>query len=155
VIAGDPREDFSPYRTQIERLGITKNVILDLRHIPFSELSKYFAACDVVALPYRRIYQSGVLQLAYGFGRPVVVTDVGGLGDVVRSDRTGVIAPTPDAPGVASAIRQLLADPAGAAEMGTRARHHAETTYSWATIARSIGDVYRSVAPVPPGSRAG
>lgn len=154
VIAGEPREDFSPYRRQIQSLNLMGHVVLDLRHIPFAELPKYFSACDLVAFPYRRIYQSGVLQLAYGYSRPVVVNDVGGLGEVVREDRTGAVAETPDARGLASAIRQVLIDPASAAEMGRRARHIAETKYSWAAVAHKIGEVYHSVDGGLPRGRA-
>jgi glycosyltransferase involved in cell wall biosynthesis len=120
VIAGRPGDDFKSYRRQIEELGLQQYVISDLRYIPFDEFGKFFAAADVVALPYRRIYQSGVLQVAYAFGRPVAVTNVGGLGDTVTEDGTGLVAPTADAHGVASVIGELLSNPARAEEMGER-----------------------------------
>ncbi len=145
MICSEPRKDFTPFQQQIGKFALTGRVILDLRYIPFVEFSRYFLAADVVALPYRHIYQSGVLQLAYGFGRPVVVTDVGGLAEAVREDHTGVIATVPDARGLASAIRQVLSDPAAAALMGSRGRRLAETKYSWQTIAQKMAEVYRSV----------
>ena len=146
VIAGDPRMDVSEYERTIERLALGSRVLMDLRYIPFGEFAKFFVACDVVALPYRRNYQSGILQLAYGFGRPVIVTDVGGISDAVRSDETGVVAGSGDAQALAEAIRQILADPESTRMMGRRARHVAETKYSWGAVARIVTEVYESVS---------
>jgi D-inositol-3-phosphate glycosyltransferase len=145
VIAGKPMEDFEPYKRQIARLGLQRHVIADLRYIPFDEFEKFFSAADVVALPYQRIYQSGVLQLAYAFGRPVVVTNVGGLGDTVTEDHTGLVASAADAQGVACAISELLSNPSGAEVLGGRARQLAETKYSWQTVAGKVIEVYCSL----------
>jgi D-inositol-3-phosphate glycosyltransferase len=147
VIAGKPTEDFASYKRRIQQLGLQKRVISDLRYIPFDEFAKFFLAADVVALPYQRIYQSGVLQLAYAFGRPVVVTNVGGLGPTVSEDCTGLVAPATDAQAVASTLGKLLSDPVAAEEMGKRGRQLAETKYSWDGVAHRIIDVYRCLPP--------
>ena len=144
VVAGEPLEDFGPYRREIERLGLAGRTLLDLRYVPFEEFPKYFAAADAVVFPYRNIYQSGVLQLAYGYARPVVGTDVGGLREQIVEDGTGVVAPTEDPPALAAAIRRLLADPA-AETMGLRGRALAESKYAWETVAKTVIEVYRSV----------
>ncbi len=145
TIAGEPQEDFTPYKLLVEQFGLSNRVLTDLRYIPLAEFPKYFRSADVVVLPYRRIYQSGILQLAYGFGRPVIVTDVGGLNQAVVEDQTGLVVGTEDPEGLASAIRQLLADPASAEGMGKRARRLAETKYSWSASAEEVGKVYQSI----------
>jgi glycosyltransferase involved in cell wall biosynthesis len=145
TIAGEPLEDFAPYQALVEQLALTDRVLTDLRHISFAEFAKYFRSADVVVLPYRRIYQSGILQLAYGFGRPVVVTDVGGLGEAVSNDQTGSTVPAEDPRSLALAMRLLLADPGAAEEMGQRGRRLAETKYSWSAIAQEVSDVYHSI----------
>lgn len=145
VIAGGLRMDFSEYQQAIDRLGLRDRVLRDLRYIPFGEFAKFFVACDVVVLPYRRIYQSGVLQLAYGFARPVVVTNVGGISDSVLEDQTGIVARSVDADALADAITEILSDPERARMMGWRARHLAETKYSWETVAGIVAKVYESV----------
>src|SRR5262249_17499427 len=58
VIAGEPLEAFTPYHSQITRLGLADRVVCDLRYIPFDQLPNYFLASDVVAFPYRHVYQS-------------------------------------------------------------------------------------------------
>lgn len=145
VIAGHPRMDLAPLRRLIGRLGLTDRIRTDFRYLPLDEFSRFFVACDVVVLPYRRIYQSGVLQLAYGFGRPVVVTDVGGIGEAVREDRTGIVAAPEDADAMAAAMAEVLRDPEAARKMGARARYLAQSKYSWDRIAREVAHVYESV----------
>lgn len=153
VIAGGLRMDFSEYQQAIDRLASRDRVLKDLRYIPLGEFAKFFVACDVVVLPYRRIYQSGVLQLAYGFARPVVVTNVGGISDSVLEDQTGVVARSVDADALADAITDILSDPERARMMGWRARHLAETKYSWESVASSVAKVYESVCADRRGSR--
>ena len=147
IIAGPPTEDFAPYRRLIRQLNLSDRVITDLRYIPFAEFPRYFSACDLVAFPYRRISQSGVLQLAYAYAKPVVVTNVGGLAEAVAEDRTGLIATTPDPEGFSNAIHAGLADPEEAIRMGERGRLLTATKYSWSAIVKEIAQVYQMGAP--------
>jgi len=151
VIAGYPNEDFGPYETQLRREGIRERVVTDLRWLPFSEMQTYFHAASVVVLPYRRISQSGVLQLAYAYERPLVVTDVGGIAETILEDETGLVAGVDDPASIARAVRELLSDPERAAEMGRRARRYAETKYSWAQVAQRVAELYKQVDGGSPG----
>lgn len=60
-------------------------------YTPDKEVEKYFAASDLVVLPYESATQSGIVQIAYGFEKPVIVTNVGGLPDVVANGKTGYV----------------------------------------------------------------
>lgn len=145
IIAGKPFENMTPYLQALARKNLERNVLLDLRWIPFEEMPKYFLASDVVVFPYRQAYQSGVLQLAYGFGRPVVVTDVGELGVTVAEDGTGIVAKAVTSQDLAEAINRALGNREAAERMGRRGRHLAETKYSWEAIAQRCLDVYASI----------
>ncbi len=147
IIAGRPLEDMTQYLQAIARGNLERSVLLDLRWIPFEEMPKYFLAADVVVFPYRQAYQSGVLQLAYGFGRPVVVTDGGELGITVAEDGTGVVAKGVTSHDLAEAISHLLENRDIAEMMGRRGRRLAETKYSWQAIAKTCLDVYASITP--------
>ena len=149
VIAGLPGEDFRPYQNLINSLGIADRVVLALRWIPSDEVPNYFGPADVVVLPYRRIHFSAVLQLAYAHGKPLIVTNVGGIDETVSEDHTGIVAVSPDAQGIAAAIRQFLSDPVAAAQMGERGRRLAETKYSWRMVAREVMEIYRQVLSRP------
>lgn len=145
VIAGEPLEDFGRYQRLIEALGGADRIVQDLKYVAFEDFPKYFLAADMVALPYRRISQSGILQLAYGFAKPVVVTDVGGLAEAVREDGTGVIVDDLTDQQLAEAIRRLLSDPGAAARMGMRGRFLAETKYSWRSVAANVARIYAGI----------
>lgn len=73
-------------------------------YTPDREVEQYFAACDIVVLPYESATQSGIVQIAYGFRKPVVVTDVGGLPDVVADNRTGYVVAPRDENAIAEAV---------------------------------------------------
>ena len=148
LIAGYPNEDFGPYERRMFSLGVRERVVVNLRWIAYSEMQEYFNAASIVALPYRRISQSGIIQLAYAYARPVVVTDVGGIGEVVSEDGTGVIAKSEDVAGIAEAIQVLLSDPERAARMGQRGRDLAGTKYAWPGVARQVVGFYRMVHAV-------
>jgi glycosyltransferase involved in cell wall biosynthesis len=97
-----------------------------------------------VALPYRKIDSSGVLATALGHGRPAVVTDVGGLPDAIRAFGAGRVVPPNDAPALAAAIRELLAeDELAKAFEGAEAARRALT---WDAAAAAHEAVYREVA---------
>jgi glycosyltransferase involved in cell wall biosynthesis len=77
-------------------------------YIPDREVEKFFAACDVVVLPYESATQSGVVQIAYSFEKPVIVTDVGGLPDVVEDGKTGYIIPPCDPANIVQTVLKFF-----------------------------------------------
>lgn len=79
------------YDNLIEKNGISENIYMTDGHIPIGEVEKFFAACDMVVLPYESATQSGVIQVAYSFDKPVLATNVGGLPDVVFHKKTGYL----------------------------------------------------------------
>jgi len=103
LIAGEFYEDEKPYRDQIEKLGISKNLILRTEFIPDSEVKYYLCATDAVVQPYRNATQSGVTPLAYHFEKPMIVTNVGGLPSLVPDEKAGLVA-EPNAESIADAI---------------------------------------------------
>ncbi len=103
------------YVSQIKHLalsspGLEADVIINDGYMPDREVEKYFAACDMVVLPYESATQSGIVQIAYGFGKPVTVTNVGGLPDVVSDGRTGYVAPPQDEKALAEAVVRYFAE---------------------------------------------
>ena len=107
LIAGEFYEDDQPYLDQIERLGIGDSLILKTNFIPDNEVKYYFGAVDLVVQPYRSATQSGVTPLSYHFEKPMVVTNVGGLPDLVPHERVGLVA-EPDPVSIAHAIRRYI-----------------------------------------------
>lgn len=113
-------------------------------HVPDSQVPGLFAAASCVALPYRQASQSGVGALAKAHGRPLVVTDVGGLAELV-SDGSGLLVPAEDPRRLAEALVSVLTEPElarRAAEAGVRS---AEGEASWASVADRTLAAYREV----------
>jgi D-inositol-3-phosphate glycosyltransferase len=96
IVAGEFYEDENFYREKIKELGIENNVILHADFIPTDAVRYYFAAADLVVQPYRTATQSGISQVAYHFEKPMIVTNVGGLSEIVPHGKAGyVVEPTP------------------------------------------------------------
>jgi glycosyltransferase involved in cell wall biosynthesis len=91
IIAGEFYEDEEKYRKKIRQLGLEKHIRLYSDYIPNEEIPVYFSASDVVVLPYVSATQSAIVPVAYNFNKPVIVTDVGGLSEVVKNGLTGFI----------------------------------------------------------------
>ena len=104
IVAGEFYDDREKYEQALHALG--GSVILHDRFIPDDEVRYYFSAADAVVLPYRSATQSGVTQIAYNFCTPMIVTDVGGLAEIVPDDKVGYVC-KPTAEGVANAIEEL------------------------------------------------
>lgn len=103
-IVGDFGDDKDIYLKQIEENHLEGCINIVEGYIPDQEVEKYFAAADLVVLPYVSATQSGIVQIAYGFEKPVVVTNVGGLPDVVWDKETGYVVPSRSPEAIAKAI---------------------------------------------------
>ncbi len=136
IVAGEFWEPLASYQDLAASLGIDSIVTWEPRYIPNEELPLYFAACDAVVLPYTQASQSGVIQLAFGAGRPVITTNVGGLPEVVEEGRTGLLVPPGDAQALAECIAQFFANRFGPV-LEERLRQHA-SSFSWAHMVRVL-----------------
>jgi D-inositol-3-phosphate glycosyltransferase len=91
IVAGEFYEDAKPYLDQIEQHGLKEKVILSNDFIPNDEVSVYFCAADAVIQTYLNATQSGVTQIAYFYNKPIIVTNVGGLAELVPDNKVGYI----------------------------------------------------------------
>lgn len=103
LIAGEFYEQEEGYREQIKNLGLTEKVIIRNEFIPDADLRLYFSAADLIVQPYKTATQSGVTQVAFHFEKPMLVTNVGGLGEIVHDHKMGY-AVHPNAESIAEAI---------------------------------------------------
>jgi glycosyltransferase involved in cell wall biosynthesis len=111
------------------------------RFVTDPEIPAFMRRADLVALPYRNIEQSGVLYTALAFGRPLVLSAVGGFPEIAERGAARLVPPD-DPSALADALRELLADPAAREELSRRARAAAEGPYSWQRIAGRTLELY-------------
>jgi len=91
LIVGDFDGDKDQYLELINQCDILEIIEIHDGYIPDQDVEKFFVACDLVVLPYESATQSGIVQIAYGFDKPVIATSVGGLPEVVRNGETGYL----------------------------------------------------------------
>ncbi|MEI8031763.1 MAG: glycosyltransferase [Chlorobiaceae bacterium] len=108
LVAGEFHEDIGRYRRLIMKLDLAGSVELRPGYVSAEESARLFAATDAVVLPYRRATQSGVAELAYACGVPVIVTPVGSLADAVQHGVTGWVAPVASPEGISAAVEEFL-----------------------------------------------
>lgn len=109
LIAGDFAGSKDEYSQMISELQMEPYIEIYDSYIPDKEVEKFFAACDIVVLPYISATQSGIVQIAYGFEKPVIVTDVGGLPEVVIDNKTGYVVESQNSEQLAERIIQFFA----------------------------------------------
>ncbi len=97
LIAGEFYCDSAPYFKMIEELGVQNKVIMHNHFIADQEVGNYFGTADIVVQPYKHATQSGVTQIGYHFEKPMLVTDVGGLSEIIPHQKVGyVVDPKPE-----------------------------------------------------------
>ncbi len=144
LIAGMPTKymDMNALFRQVEELHLRDAVIFDSRYLAMEEIAPLMFRADVVVLPYLNSSQSGAVQVAYSFGRPVVATNVGAFPDVIDDGLSGFLVPPASPRELGKAITTIINDKERAAEMGRYAKHLSETKFAWPPIARNILEVY-------------
>ncbi|MEE9224889.1 MAG: glycosyltransferase [Bacteroidota bacterium] len=104
LVVGEFYEDERPYREKTRRLELENVVTTVSNYVPNEKVRVYFSAADVVVLPYVSATQSGIVQIAYNFNKPVIATRVGGLPEAVRDGETGFLVPPNNPQALADAI---------------------------------------------------
>ena len=143
LIAGKPwKTDFAGYQQQIDALGIRDACIGHIRFIPDEEVPVYYGAADLVVLPYRRIYQSGVVLMAMSYGKAVLVSDIPGMLEVVCEGETGFVFHAGDASDLALRIHMLFSSPESLKDVARCGQELMARKYDWSSIGRQTRDLY-------------
>lgn len=145
LIIGKPLTDIAPFQAVLASLNLPPNrAQLVARYASFEEMNGLFEAATVVALPYLNGWNSGVLASAFGFGKPVVATRVGGFDEVIQDGESGMLVPADDVDALACALKQVIEDKelrktlaAGAASEGAAS--------TWKEVAAISTEIYDQV----------
>lgn len=143
VIAGQPWNGFQSFQDIIDELDLDAHVHTWLEFVPDQQVEALFAAADLAVFPYRHFEaQSGATTLALSFGVPILVSDVGGLSDLVDDPRA--VVPPNDPEALAGAMCAVLDDERLHAKLAMDARRQA-AELDWTGIARQTEEVYQAV----------
>jgi D-inositol-3-phosphate glycosyltransferase len=139
IIAGEFYTDEKPYFEMAERLGIEDKLVWKNNFISNEEVGIYFCAADLVVQPYKHATQSGVTQIAYHFEKPMIVTDVGGLAEIVPDGVSGYLV-SPDASEIAKKIAYFFENPAQS-EILKMGLLQEKKKYLWSVMTKNLIDL--------------
>lgn len=143
IIAGEYYDDEDSYKNLIENLEYPETVLEHTHFIPDDAVGKYFGAADLVVQPYKSATQSGISQLAIYFEKPMVVTDVGGLKEIIGDEKGGFVV-KPEVESIRQAIIRYLEE-TDRQEMVSYIQLLKER-YSWSKFCNEILELYRETA---------
>lgn len=146
VIAGKVwKDDFSKYDDLIKKHGLASNVVSHIHYIPDDDVANYYRAADLVVLPYRKIYQSGVLLMAMSYSVPVLASDIPGMTEIIVDDKTGYIFKSEDVEGLSTKLIQVLSNMDDLRKTGKAGFETVSSSYDWNVIGRKTHEVYEAI----------
>ena len=140
IVAGEFYTKAGPYLELIEKLDLQKKVILKTTFIPENEVNRYFSAADLIVQPYKSATQSGVTQIGYHFEKAMLVTNVGGLPEIIPDQKIGYVV-EPDKLAIADAIFNFY-EKGRQTEFENNIREE-KKKFSWTNLVHAFLDVYR------------
>ena len=142
IIAGEYYSDSQKYQDLIEAHHLANDVILRNDFIPNEEVANYFCACDIIAQPYKTATQSGVTQIGFHFEKPMLVTNVGGLAEIILDGKIGFVT-QPEKKEIANALfRFFSSDIAKNFEANLIEE---KKKYEWSAMYQNIMKLYNQV----------
>jgi len=149
IIAGRPKEGecegyWKSIQATISRTIGPSSVIQDIEYVSDDKVEVYFKAADVLALPYREIFQSGILFLAYSYGLPVVAADVGSFRETLVEGKTGFLCRPHDPNDLCKTLEEYFISDlfTNLGEARERIREHALSRHSWVPVGQLTRNVY-------------
>lgn len=142
LIAGEFYKDIQPYLDQMDKYGIRDQVLLHGKFIANEDVKLYFSAADLVALPYKSATQSGVTQVSFQFEVPTLVTNVGGLGEIIPDKTAGYVV-EPHGKAIAEAISDYFSN--NRMEAFTEGMKKEKQKYDWKIFVNEVVSLYKQL----------
>ena len=139
MVAGEFYDKQENYTDQIEKLGIKDHVIFHDHFIPNDQVKYYFSACHLVAQTYHRATQSGIMQIAIHFEKPLLVTNVGGLGEMIEHGKHGYVTEV-NSTAIAQALTDFFQDTEKQAAF-SRNLVELKEKYSWTNFYQKLNSI--------------
>lgn len=146
IIAGEFYEDDTPYRALIKKHHLGNDIIFSDHFIPDSEVTYFFSGADIVVQPYKTATQSGVTQIAFHFEKPMLVTDVGGLREIVADGKCGYVV-KPESEAITAALIDYFDN--SRKEQFTAGVKQEKEKFSWDKMTKAILEVYQKCLTPP------
>lgn len=146
LIAGKVwNDDFSVYQHLIDENNLASNIILHNHFISHNNVGHYYCASDLVVLPYKRIYQSGVLMMALSYERPVLVSDLESFKETLVDNENGFFFKAEDIDDLAKKLSFLLRDPENLQRVQKNGNRLVNHRFGWNQIGGLIKQAYQTL----------
>jgi glycosyltransferase involved in cell wall biosynthesis len=146
LVAGKPWHDkFDEYQYLIDEYNLTNNVILHTKFISENQVSLYYSSCDLVVLPYTKIYQSGVLMMALSYERPVLVSDLSPLEELITNNVNGFTFQTENSADLSKRLKKILFDKENLDRVTKNGVELISSKYNWNKIGRLSKKMYQDL----------
>jgi len=140
IVAGEFYENEKPYLDAIQKYNLSNNIILRTNFIPNEEIKNYFSAADLIVQPYKSATQSGVTQIGYHFEKPMLVTNVGGLAEIIPNGKVGyVVEPVKEE--ITTALLDFLKNKPDFSQ----GIQEEKQKYTWDKLVSAINSVYEEL----------
>ena len=146
VIAGRVWEnDFSAYQKIIDENNLSAYILLHTKFIPQEDVEHYYCASDLVILPYKKIYQSGVLMMTLSYERPALVSDLPPLKEIISDNENGFLFKAENVSDLTAKLNSILSDEGLMEEVRAKGTELINTKYDWGEIGRQTKQAYQSL----------
>lgn len=146
VIAGRVWEnDFSMYQKIIDDNNLSNYCLIHNKFIPHEDVDHYYSSADLVVLPYKRIYQSGVLMMSLSYEKAVLVSDLSPLTEVVEDEKTGFVFKSENPNSLSDKLNQILSDKENLEKVKLKGAELVNTKYDWLEIGKQTKISYQSI----------
>ena len=146
VIAGRTWEnDFSYYQEIIDKNSLSDFCLIHNKFIPHDDVKHYYAASDLVVLPYKRIYQSGVLMMSLSYEKAVLVSDLEPLTDLIKDNDTGFVFRSEDDCSLSSKLNNILSDKENLDNISKKGLELIKKKYDWLEVGKQTKKSYQSI----------
>lgn len=139
------KDNYAMHRQIIQKFGLQSCCLEEIRYIKNEEVGNYFAASDLVVLPYRRVYQSGVLLMAMSYRRPVLVSKLQGMENIVEDGVTGYLFQSGDVRSLSSKIERIFSDHKKMNFVSENAYRMVTSKFDWKKIGFMTAACYRGL----------
>ena len=146
LIAGKSwKNDFSVYQQIIDKYNLSQHIILHNNFIPHDYVKYYYSAADLVVLPYKKIYQSGVLMMALSYQKIALVSDLHPLKEIIEDGVNGFVFKSEDQDSLFKKIDSIFSEKHDIEQINLNAKLKIKTEFDWINIGRLTKKAYQSL----------
>ena len=139
------KNDFKIYQKIITENDLSENIILHTHFISHKDVAYYYSASDLVILPYKKIYQSGVLMMTWSYERPALASDLPPFKEVITDNENGFLFSSEDVDDLASRLGQILSDKDNLEKVRVNGNRLINKRFGWDEIGRLTKEAYQTL----------